>query len=879
MLWEHWLSEGQKQIIRTLLPGSDDEKGKRLAQFLAATHDLGKVTPAFQTKRGFANTADLDFLLVEKLERDGFHGVSTTQLANISSTPHALASQYLLSVHGVGDDIASIVGAHHGRPINSKQILMDQKGYLSNYYQIENPDYPVHREWKEAQEAILKWALESSEYRGVDELPEINQPAQVILSGLLIMADWIASNERYFPLIAIEDLDISDPERRIQEGWNRWQKGDLWEPQGYEAVTSRYSKRFGFQPRDVQETFSEEIERAENPGIFILEAPMGIGKTEAAFIGAEQLAAKTGRSGMFFGLPTQATSNGIFPRVLRWLQNVQEEEYNKVSLQLAHGKSALNESFTALSQNINVDEERDASVIVNEWFAGRKTSALDDFVVGTVDQFLLVALKQKHLALRHLGFSKKVVIIDEVHAYDAYMNQYLLEAIRWMGAYKVPIIILSATLPAKRREEMIKYYLRGSGVKSKVITSQFEELHTAAYPLVTYTDGDRIKQQADFKPGKKITVQIKKESTENLFDRLAEYFLEDGVIGIVVNTVKRAQAIAIECIARFGEDNVELLHSSYIATDRAKKENALISMIGKGADRPNKKIIIGTQVIEQSLDIDFDVLFSDLAPMDLLIQRIGRLHRHDIQRPKNHLYPVLYVLDTNESFEFDNGSIAVYGGFLLARTQVLMPEKIVLPDDISPLVQTVYSENPIPLPEELIGLYKQMEREHNNLLARKEHRAKTYRIESPRITKSKYGNNSLIGWLQNPTPIETEERVFAQVRDTQETIEVIALKKCGNGYSLFGEEEDLSIRVNDAEIANKIAQQTVRLPNQLSTHYNIDSTILELEALHGIHFSYWHEQPWLKGALGIIFDEEDRVVLNGFVLNYNKKYGLTYERI
>lgn len=426
---------------------------------------------------------------------------------------------------------------------------------------------------------------------------------------------------------------------------------------------------------------------------------------------------------------------------------------------------------------------------------------------------------------------------------------------------------------------MIKYYLRGSGVKSKVITSQFEELHTAAYPLVTYTDGDRIKQQADFKPGKKITVQIKKESTENLFDRLAEYFLEDGVIGIVVNTVKRAQAIAIECIARFGEDNVELLHSSYIATDRAKKENALISMIGKGADRPNKKIIIGTQVIEQSLDIDFDVLFSDLAPMDLLIQRIGRLHRHDIQRPKNHLYPVLYVLDTNESFEFDNGSIAVYGGLLLARTQVLMPEKIVLPDDISPLVQTVYSENPILLPEELIGLYKQMEDEHKNLLALKEHKAKAYRIESPQVASVASKHKSLIGWLMNSTPIETEERVYAQVRDSQETIEVIALKKCGDGYCLFDSEEDISSKVGDFTIAKKMAQQTVRLPSQLSAIYHIDSTIQELESIHGANFSNWHDQPWLKGALGIIFDEEDKVVLNGFVLRYNKKYGLTYERM
>ena len=173
----------------------------------------------------------------------------------------------------------------------------------------------------------------------------------------------------------------------------------------------------------------------------------------------EQLAEKTGRSGMFFGLPTQATSNGIFPRVRQWLERVEEEAFEKASLRLAHGKSSLNEEFSSLATNISPDDERDASVIVNDWFGGRKTSALDDFVVGTVDQFLLVAWKQKHLALRHLGFSKKVVVIDEVHACDAYMNQYLTKAIRWMAAYGVPIVILSATLPAERREEVIRSYL------------------------------------------------------------------------------------------------------------------------------------------------------------------------------------------------------------------------------------------------------------------------------------------------------------------------------------------------------------------------------------------------------------------------------------
>ena len=173
-----------------------------------------------------------------------------------------------------------------------------------------------------------------------------------------------------------------------------------------------------------------------------LEATTGIGKTEAALVAAEELAYKTGRSGLFFGLPTQATSNGIFPRIVDWMNKLEKldmlqndntdkcddlyecemEEHNK-SIRLCHGKAYLNEVFRSLASSINVDESEngisESEIIVNQWFSGRKTAVLDDFVVGTVDQLLMMSLKQKHLALRHLGLSKKVVIIDEVHAYDA----------------------------------------------------------------------------------------------------------------------------------------------------------------------------------------------------------------------------------------------------------------------------------------------------------------------------------------------------------------------------------------------------------------------------------------------------------------------------
>ena len=156
-----------------------------------------------------------------------------------------------------------------------------------------------------------------------------------------------------------------------------------------------------------------------------------------------------------------------------------------------------------------------------------------------------------------------------------------------------------------------------------------------SYPLITYTDGGTIKAQADFSKNEDKQIEVKRLEEDELLDTISALLHDGGVLGIIVNTVKRAQELGRKCKSKFGNETVEILHSSFIATDRVDKESNLVKMIGKGGVRPEKKIIIGTQVIEQSLDIDFDVMITDLCPVDLLLQRAGRLHRHNIERPKN----------------------------------------------------------------------------------------------------------------------------------------------------------------------------------------------------------------------------------------------------
>lgn len=896
LLWEYWLSPGQRKIISKSIGAIDEVEGKNLIKFLAAIHDIGKATPSFQIKKGFNNSEDLDRFLIERLEKQGFTDISHLKLSNSSMTPHALSGQFLLNRYGVKDDISSIIGGHHGRPVDDKSFEEQQLAYEKNYYQSTNYSSGIGKKWDEVQRDIFKWALYENGYEKVEDLPSISQPGQVLLLGLLIMADWISSNEKYFPLYNLETYSDEDSASRLRNGWETWFKTTPLQLRPCFDIDEIYNKRFSnekvsFHPRNFQIVFSETIDRIDDPGLIILEAPMGLGKTEAALIGAEQLAYKKDKSGLFIGLPTQATANSMFRRILPWLRHISADIDENVSIQLQHGKANLNSEYTSLATNINIDNREDvimlnrwlaennsiSEVFSNKWFSGRKTSMLDDFVVGTVDGFLLSALKQKHLALRHLGLSKKVVIIDEVHAYDAYMSEYLERALEWMGAYDVPVILLSATLPAENRQRLAKAYLKGKGVENPK-----DILSTTAYPLITYTEGDGTVLVDQFQKIKNKSIQINRLNREQLYEKVRELLSTNGIIGIIVNTIKEAQEIAKKCtelsLELFGEDFVFLLHSGFIATERAKKEEELIQMIGKEAVRPDRKIIIGTQVIEQSLDIDVDVMISELAPMDFLIQRMGRLHRHDINRPKQYENPIFYVMGTDDEFNFNEDSKYVYDEYLLSKTQMNLPEEINIPGDISPLVQSVYGDvESLNVSEKI----ERMKKEFENKKSSKKNKAKTYLLSSPNQERFEYDDEivSLIGWLKNMHPNQTEEYGYAQVRDAQETIEVIAVRKYGMGYGFFDEEEDISDKLDDDilgnDIAKKIAAYTVKLPLSFSAHEKADKTIKELEEYNEKHLYKWQEKTWLKGSLGLIFDDNGNVEIGGKTLHYSQKYGLS----
>ena len=221
LLWMHWLSEGQRRCVIASLSQPDEDIAANLVGFLGAIHDIGKAPPAFKIKPRLENSPDLDAMLIEMLEGEGFSALRSVRLANPEKSPHALAGQYLLSEYGVREDIASIVGAHHGKPVDDSSQIQNQRAYSSNYYQTEDSHHPLHQKWKDAQRGIFERALQIGGFDSISGLPTVQQPGQVLLSGILIMADWIASNERKITLVYLQTTEIDNQQARIENGFSK----------------------------------------------------------------------------------------------------------------------------------------------------------------------------------------------------------------------------------------------------------------------------------------------------------------------------------------------------------------------------------------------------------------------------------------------------------------------------------------------------------------------------------------------------------------------------------------------------------------------------------------------------------------------------------
>ncbi|MCL2807364.1 MAG: CRISPR-associated helicase Cas3' [Coriobacteriia bacterium] len=907
VLWSEWVPLGTKRVIAEgiielpselplefppLTLKERIELAGMLFALLATQHDIGKAIPAFQAAFNSQFRGRNGSMLAGFVESAGLRIPS--KLRSYSDVHHSWASHCILARHGWSDSHAIITGAHHGMPPSLTKLDEVASTWTGNTGFTDSA-------WTAVQDELALWA---ESLLPVDTLlvlkkARLSRRAQVLLTALLIMADWIASDEKLFPLIEIGHQAEPSTMRALRA----WENLDLstYERIELEHVVDNYNdiydKRFSIEmPRPVQTAIPEILAGIENPGIMIIEAPMGEGKTEAALVAAEILAEKSGRKGIFFALPTQATSDGVFPRILNWTQKLKGHK----TINLVHGKAQFNKEFKGIGlASTNFDENFDEiadTVYVSEWAYGRKRALLNDFVVGTIDQVLMAGLKQRHLMLRHLGLANKVVIIDECHAYDAYMSQYLYKALNWLGSYQVPVVVLSATLPIDSRQALVDAYLNQETIPfedplldtNKDASTAPTWALTTAYPLITYTADKQVESATPTASGRNLTVKIKQLSEQDIRSSISELLAEGGCIGIIVNTVSRAQSLACELAEHFGEETVLLLHSRFIAPDRIRKEMRLRELLGpEGTSRPEILIVVGTQVLEQSLDIDFDVMITDICPMDLLIQRIGRLHRHARRmRPPLLKEAKCYVASIEGNGEFFKGSELIYGKYMLMNTQALLPESIVLPDDIPQLVQSAYNKDGVGVASDIQSQYddaKLKYKEKNDEDAKK---AQEYQIGDP--ADGEHSSTATIAnWLNtdNSEKDPSGKRAEATMRDGTDSVHILLIQELQDGvfYFLPWGDEYAACEIPDNlcsnnKMAQAVAKSSVTLPVSMS--WQIDGVIKALgkDNLERLP-NNWQKSPWLKGELFLILNKDLEAELCGFKVHYDERLGLCHEKL
>lgn len=697
-LWQYVLPPALKmQITKALNLDAEGHAGRWISLF-AGLHDLGKASPVFgklwpegwdrlrQAKFGPARDSD---------EKKKHHVLST----------HFLKS--LLQKQGIPQQVAfqlaRVVGGHHGT--------------FPTAQQLKNSDNAAGQgRWETARENMVRLLAHVLQ---LDATPppmcelERENALLLIIAGLTSVADWIASDHTLFPY-AGDDVRLPSYARRAR--WRAWialhRLGWFQRPVPAEAGT--FQELFDKVPNRLQEQILGLTDRLHGPSLVLLEYPMGGGKTEGALYLADYLAATAGQRGAYFALPTMATSNQMFGRVLRYLEN--RFPGTDVNVQLMHGHADLHHEFQMLRRagerqkpgELGVtglvrpggigEKEKAPAVQAAEWFTYRKRGLLAPYGIGTIDQALMAILQTKHYFVRLFGLAGKVVILDEVHAYDTYTRTLLSHLLTWLAACGTSVVLLSATLPAHTRQELLSAYAKGRG---RVVPAATDP---AAYPRLSWvTENGQDSQHITGAPERRVALRRFSQAEDGWMADLRDALADGGCAAVIANTVGRAQEIYQQLQAHLPSDELYLFHARYPFDDRQHRESTVLQRFGPGtADRPHRAVVVATQVIEQSLDLDFDLMVSDLAPVDLLLQRSGRVWRHPRQgqRPARIPVPSLWVLMPQPGPDgvpaFEPGSARVYNRHTLLRTWLALADRpeLTIPQQIEELVESVYQEAP-----------------------------------------------------------------------------------------------------------------------------------------------------------------------------------------
>lgn len=685
------------QSVRDLLPSGTIT--------LVALHDVGKLSPGFLRKcAGWRERYETRELLAEWGQREKNH----------AAVSHALIGEWL------GKDLAGYAiaaGGHHGFFVhNGHQPCIGQGGrWLSR--ELADPMFASHRE-------ELRRVIAQVFGHDLPALPlsKKDETLIVFLTGFMTFADWLGSNETFFklnpatyaaPLPLAEAAGHGRAHAKEVMTWLRWGRTEV-------RATLVFDQLFPFGPKPIQQAL---MDLAGKPGLFIVEAPMGGGKTEAALAAAYQRwTAPDGQRGLYFALPTQLTSERIFERLETFLSKALATSDLAT---LVHGSAWLREKRVLEIHPASPETEtgardgeqpaeyaRDARL----WFASSRQALLAPFGAGTIDQALLGVLPAKHCGLRLFGLAGKVVVLDEVHSYDNYTGTLVDKLVADLTRLNATVIVLSATLTAQRKRDL----LLSAGVEEDALPAMTAD---DGYPMITSATREAegrmtaaVKEVPWEEKPKTIMLDHRTQEDVGIWEEACEAACAGACVLVIRNTVGLAQETwrNLKCSVNEGGPPVALLHSRFPRWRRDQLEAKWIRRLGRGVlERwkrrfgqhqayPKRKgcLLIATQVVEQSVDIDADLLITDLAPTDLLFQRLGRLQRHTPQRPDGFKEPKAIILYPDLADGMDEKQLKaafgpsgfVYPPYVLWRSSRRWRDQasVTIPQDIRRWLESTY---------------------------------------------------------------------------------------------------------------------------------------------------------------------------------------------
>lgn len=630
------VGEVARELLKRFPGWLRDAEFPKGSELVAATHDVGKISPTFQ-KKIYSALSQRNELVLSSLQK--FNHEMERRWGG-----HAGVSQATLEEVDVGSYIPRILGQHHGFSPNLSLYQANSEVFGGSMWQARRIELVEY----------LKHTLAT-------EFPPVEDDLHArVLAGLTTVSDWIGSGS------AFEDPTAA---------WQSRIKASL-DAAGFIPPEIKpdlsFNEVFPFSPRQTQLSL---IDAVTGPGIYVLEAPMGVGKTEAALYAAYQLMTQNLATGIYFALPTQLTSDKIHDRVNQFLHcTLDDKSPHKESL-LVHGNAWL--------KRFEMGEDASPG---GSWFSQGKRGILAPFAVGTIDQALMAVMNVKHGFVRTFGLTGKVVILDEVHSYDTFTGTILDALVKALRQLHCTVIILSATLTRERRSTLL-------GIASK----------SKAYPLITAQPNQGELQELEAEIIENSPALIGHHTDISAIEEVLKRAEEGQQVLWIENTVNDAQAIYRKLAARAGECGIAcgLLHSRFLKTDRACIEGNWVKHFGKdGVENRTRqgRILVGTQVLEQSLDIDADFLVSRIAPTDMLLQRMGRLWRHsETIRPESARREAWIIAPElsaalNAPEKHFGATAKVYAPYVLCRTLEVWQDisRINLPGQIRELIEETY---------------------------------------------------------------------------------------------------------------------------------------------------------------------------------------------